>query len=67
MKMRATLKLDNEGAAHNAVARKSISSSQCSNPLTVISLLDGAGSQERSPSHGSREGVIAIGTNLELF
>ena len=44
MKMRATLKLNNVGAARNAVAGKSISSSQCSSPLTVVSLLD-------SPDH----------------
>jgi transmembrane protein TMEM174 (potassium channel) len=40
MKMRATLKLNNSGAARNAVAGKTISSSQRSNPLTVVSLLD---------------------------
>ena len=40
MKMRARLKLNNSGAARNAVAGKTISSSQRSNPLTVVSLLD---------------------------
>jgi hypothetical protein len=34
------LKLNNSGAARNAVAGKTISSSQRSNPLTVVSLLD---------------------------
>lgn len=40
MKMRAMLKLNNACAARSAVAGKSISSSQRSNPLTVVSLLD---------------------------
>jgi hypothetical protein len=39
MKMWAGLKLNNSGAARNAVAGKTISSSQRSNPLTVVSLL----------------------------
>jgi len=47
MKIGATLKLNNAGAARNAVAGKSISSSQRS--LTVVSLLD-------TPDHNNVSG-----------
>jgi hypothetical protein len=60
MKMRATLKLDNAGATHNAVVGKSISSSRRSNPLTVVSFLE-------APDHKNVKAAIAISTNLELF
>jgi hypothetical protein len=66
MKMRATLKLNNAGAARNAIARKSLSSSQRSNPLTVVSLQD-APDHKNFPVACSLEGVIAISTNFELF
>jgi hypothetical protein len=61
MKMRATLKLNNSGA----VAGKTMSLSQRSNPLTLVSLLD-APDHKNVPVACSLEGAIAIGTNVEI-
>jgi len=66
MKMRATLKLNKTSGVPNAVAGKSISSSQRSNPLTVVSLL-GAPDHRNIRRWCSLEGAIAVSTNLELF
>jgi hypothetical protein len=49
VKMRATLKLNKTSGVPNAVAGKSISSSQRSNCLTVVSLLD-------TPDHNNVSG-----------
>ena len=60
MKMRTTLKLNNADAARNAVAGKSISSSQRSNPLTVVSLM-------AAPDYNNVKAAVAPSTILELF
>ena len=67
MKMRATLKLNNSGAARNAVAEKSISSSQRPNRLTLVSLPDGPDHKNGPVACSLEGGAIAISMNLKLF